>query len=216
MSGRLVILPKKSWNVWNPANIARVRRDEEAARKAAESTTRDEQRQRMGQAISRMKGSSAKSEEDRTLYDARGHVNLFTREERLEASMTGGLTEEEKVEQDEQNIKRRRKLGMFAAPVPLKDAAASDPWYSRPKELELTARDPAGHPTPTVPTALPPAPWPPQRSDRKKRKSGKRESDDWFANLRRRRLEREAHESKRAARLLAHHDSGGDLRQTLA
>ena len=31
MSGRLIILPKKSWNVWDPKNIERVRRDESVA-----------------------------------------------------------------------------------------------------------------------------------------------------------------------------------------
>lgn len=221
MSGRLVILPKKSWNVWDPANIARVRRDEETARKAAQSSARDEKRERMGQAIDRMKGSSATSEADRTLYDARGHVNFFTREERLEASMTGGLTEEEKIERDEQENKRRRKLGMFAAPVPLKDVAASEPWYSRPIGLDFTDKVPTGDPTPqTVPPALPPmAPSQSRRTGRKKSKRGSKPpeaDDDWLANLRRRRLEREAHESRRASRLLAHRDSDGELFRTLA
>jgi len=44
MSGRLVILPHKSWNVWNQDNREKVLRDERIQREEAEKMVFDERR----------------------------------------------------------------------------------------------------------------------------------------------------------------------------
>ena len=70
MSGRLVILPKKSWHVWNEGNMERVRRDEAAAQAVAEEREETERRAARTTSIKSMGGTG------------QTHVNLFHQDER--------------------------------------------------------------------------------------------------------------------------------------
>ena len=45
VGGGLIILPKKSWNVWNKDNIAKIKRDEENAAKKKEEIEREMERE---------------------------------------------------------------------------------------------------------------------------------------------------------------------------
>jgi hypothetical protein len=74
MSGRLVILPKKSYCPWNPKNVARVERDEAQHRLTLQQ---EEQRQEAIRAEQRQAALR------RTAADQQ-HVNLFANEERKE------------------------------------------------------------------------------------------------------------------------------------
>mmetsp|Transcript_18152 Transcript_18152/g.56716 ORF Transcript_18152/g.56716 Transcript_18152/m.56716 type:complete len:120 (+) Transcript_18152:342-701(+) len=101
MSGRLIILPKKSWNVWDPKNIAKVRKDEaDAAAKEKE----EEEAQRAGAMaanVDAMKRRVAGLEAEAGAApapapaEALEHVNFFEKEERAAAAALGGKTPEE-------------------------------------------------------------------------------------------------------------------------
>lgn len=94
MSGRLIILPKKRWNVWNRENIAKVRYDEQQHQLKVE---KEEDRQRKLDSEARLqvlrkrsKGADAsdepqldfkvKVEDDEgevSIHTASGHINFF-------------------------------------------------------------------------------------------------------------------------------------------
>lgn len=107
--------------------MARVRRDEEAAG-VAEA---EERKGRMKDKIATMKGEETKKEDD-TIYDPRGNVNLFRREELAEAARTGGLTEEEAKVRDAKEYREKRKLGLFANRVPIRNPP--EPWFAAPRK----------------------------------------------------------------------------------
>ena len=70
MSGRLIILPKKSYCPWNPDNVARVERDEAAHRQDQERRlSRPSQSTRRIMAVQQQQQSDVK--------EPRHHVNLF-------------------------------------------------------------------------------------------------------------------------------------------
>ncbi|KAJ1446506.1 hypothetical protein M885DRAFT_625201 [Pelagophyceae sp. CCMP2097] len=162
MSGRLVILPKKSWNVWNPANIEKVRKDEAAAAEQDAQTAKADRDAAMAANISIMKGEAppppdepaargGKAKEGKegngfkgkgkgdkakdggdALFDARGHVNFFAEEERLAATALDGRTPEEAAYHARVSARETRSLGFFAQPVALKEPEA--PWYAQKVE----------------------------------------------------------------------------------
>jgi hypothetical protein len=79
MSGRLVILPKKSYCPWKPENVARVQRDEEQHQTQLEQRLQSE-KQQCGQERNRLllQRKLAKDDQEETSLQ---HVNLFQAEE---------------------------------------------------------------------------------------------------------------------------------------
>lgn len=76
MSGRLVILPKKSYCPWKTENVERVLRDERL-----DKERRDKEQERVKQEESRARIRALKKEPERE-KDQQRHINLFEQEER--------------------------------------------------------------------------------------------------------------------------------------
>ena len=79
MSSRLILLPKKSYTPWNAANVARVERDEQEARRKEEKA-KEEERQRQSHVRMKALRQADHSNECDNRYTEK-HVNLFEQEE---------------------------------------------------------------------------------------------------------------------------------------
>ena len=90
MSGRLIILPKKSYCPWNPENVERVLRDE---REHAEKIEQEAKKQKEAESRKRLNALKNGGSDEASLQ----HVNLFQKEEEEEKergfdSLSGGLS----------------------------------------------------------------------------------------------------------------------------
>mmetsp|Transcript_18212 Transcript_18212/g.53211 ORF Transcript_18212/g.53211 Transcript_18212/m.53211 type:complete len:325 (-) Transcript_18212:162-1136(-) len=141
MSGRLIILPKKRWNVWNRENVAKVRYDEqqhqlkqeeeqERQRKvdgeARLEALRGRKRRRDGSAPVRVKTEAEVEAPAASIVTAEGHINFFQDAERAQ----GGNAEYER-EKQELELREMRKQGI--APLRLGGSASeadTQPWFT--------------------------------------------------------------------------------------
>ena len=79
MSGRLVLLPKKSYTPWNPKNVERVEKDEQNAKEELEREEKAIQEIQSRQRLNSLKKNVTNS----CSNSSTRHVNLFEKEERV-------------------------------------------------------------------------------------------------------------------------------------
>jgi hypothetical protein len=97
MSGRLIILPKKTYCPWKPENVERVLRDERLERQRIEEKEAEARELESRQRLAQLKGAGgADSSSSSQQQEQQGHVNLFEPQE--QAAMEASLAKEIKKE----------------------------------------------------------------------------------------------------------------------
>jgi len=122
MSGRLTILPKKTYCPWKPENIERVLRDERLERERIEKESSDvakhKQQQRLQHDRSRRDGNGddIKSSDIEESSKERGHINLFPEAKQAELQLTHTTS----LSNQQQHTNNNGKLDESGvAPIPL-------------------------------------------------------------------------------------------------
>jgi hypothetical protein len=108
MSGRLVILPHKRWNVWNADNVEKVLKDERVEREQQEAERSRGRRTEQEASYEKLIGSKAITT---------GHINLVSAE-----TISGSRNEDFEREKREKEERRLRKEGV--APWALGDGVS--------------------------------------------------------------------------------------------
>jgi len=85
MSGRLVILPKKTYCPWKPENVERVLRDERLERERLEREAKQNQSQSTSTLVRRRTGTNNNNDD--------GHINLFPEAKDAELNLVRGTNE---------------------------------------------------------------------------------------------------------------------------
>jgi len=142
MSGRLTILPKKTYCPWKPENVERVLRDERLERerlereaKQSSDALKDQRRRRRRKAAGEDDGGEdEETSKERTISEENGHINLFPEAREEELRLVG---QKSKPSTSNQNVNDGG-----VAPVPLggdeatKRKLGSVPFYMRHNSQE--------------------------------------------------------------------------------
>jgi len=131
MSGRLVILPKKTYCPWNPSNVERVRRDERLERE------RIEKEQRLVEEEDRRRKSNCRNQSDAGRQtcpeEQEVHVNLFPEAEGAEKMLFHGGG----VNGIDVTVEKSENKGVLPIPLGGKEAKTRKsgklPFYMRPR-----------------------------------------------------------------------------------
>lgn len=219
MSGRLVILPHKKWNIWNQDNVEKVLKDERLNRYSSCSSLNSYTSQY--DSLSVREAQEATKARERSLHQESVYEKLTgtsgegTKPLRLDFDKAAnfGNAEREREEKRE-NDKRRKREGV--APWELGADAKTTPWYAssgdseRPLQEHKRRRD-ENHKHSLDPMARP-AP--------KATESGPSRPSSVCSigalsveELRQRRLDRERRERRRATAVLASADMQGGPRE---
>ncbi|KAJ3077937.1 hypothetical protein HDU99_000882 [Rhizoclosmatium hyalinum] len=227
--GGLVILKHKSWHVYNEKNRERVRKDEEKAKQEDDEkkgrAVKADQEYRLGVLRSRAGSDKKRSREDSESkepeFESAGrpgvHLNLFGDLESGKALHRDGSNAEHEQEKAKEKAKFEKQFTMYLGQEVGKDGAPTIPWYAKEssedkvgvKKLKTELlEDPAAKFISADRSERPHKEGKEVKKDKKKDKSKKHNHTKHEAKsksmeeLRKERMEREAHERKRAEELL--------------
>lgn len=191
MSGRLVLLPHKAWNVWNQDNREKVLRDERLDREQKVATAKDEQGKRRKLNYDNLrKDTNTKSIEDEEAEQSyRFHNADFARE----------------LEKEVQRKKRREGVADWQFGKGPFQGDGGQLWYNKRDSSARCSKSVAVEEKFSADGQQ-------QAEQRSSSHSGEVKAvstEETFALLRQKRLRREQNEGKKAAVLRAQHDVHG-------
>lgn len=130
MSGRLVILPHKSWNVWNQDNREKVLRDERSQRET-ENKFREKERQHIQEKNYEQLAGSSSTTQKSTIADE--PFRLFANLESREGVILAKGNPEYMKEKKEQELRKRKREGVedWALGDGSLEKQGIKPWYER-------------------------------------------------------------------------------------
>ena len=132
MSGRLVILPHKSWNVWNQDNREKVMRDERIHREAEEAKAEKDKLLVQEQNLELLRGDNSAKSNNSDLVDST--VVPFRLFEDLEQSHFAKLGNEDFLKEKaakELAQKKRDGIADWALGEGSYECSKSKPWYAQ-------------------------------------------------------------------------------------
>ena len=238
MSGRLVILRHKSWNVWNKDNQEKVLRDERLHREKLEAIEQQQRSKLQEQTIEELRIGQSPSSQDSTTGNVSSVAEakvipfrLFEDIERKSSASKLGHQEFLKEEKEREQRKRRKEgLNDWALGEHSYEIARKAPWFEKPRSStsdQMNTEKNPGRKDHT--TASDPMKEFIHTSKKTKKTDdldmvdktyfnsnraedqgrGQDTKDQLFQELRRKRLEREKQERKRTNMLLAQADVYG-------